>query len=110
MPASPIVLAHPVYNQNPVNYKFVVGLTSILVLPFNALRERVIFHNPHATASIALSCLVDQNNNPLPAVMNGAGSIIMLPLMTFDLTNHPVSGWNAISDTIGASFTILDFF
>ena len=109
MPAL-VSLQNPVYNQNPVNYQFVVGLTSIRVLPFNALRERVIFHNPHATAQIALSCLVDQNGNALPAVMNGAGSVIMLPLMTFDLTNHPVSGWNAVSDTVGGNLTILEFF
>jgi hypothetical protein len=109
MPAV-VSLENPKYSQNPVAYAFTLTGTSMQVLKFNALRERVIFHNPHATANVGLCCLVDQNGNPLAARVNGAGSILMLPLTTFDLTTSPSSGWNAITDTPGSGFTILEFF
>ena len=105
-----VTLQNPKYNQNPVTYAFTLTGTSQQVLKFNALRERVIFHNASATANVGLCCLVDQNGNPLAAHVNGAGSITMLPLTTFDLDTFPVSGWNAITDTPGSGFTILEFF
>jgi len=108
MPAV-VSLQNPDYSQNPVNYAFSLGNTSTQVLPFNALRRRVIFHNPNTTALIAICCLVDNRGNALAASVISPGSIILLPRTTFDLDNSPVSGWNAISDGSGG-LSILEFF
>ena len=102
--------SNPLYSQNPINYSFAVGTSSIRVLSFNALRRRVIFHNPHTSANIALTCLVDQNGNALPAVINGAGAFMLVSLGTLELKRHPVSGFNAISDNAGGVLTIWEFF
>jgi len=101
---------NPEYSQNPVAYALTLTGTSAQVLKFNAVRQRVIFHNPSSSANVGLCPLVDQNGNALAARVNGAGSILMLPLTTFDLDSSPSSGWNAITDTPGSGFTILEFF
>ena len=110
MPALGNLEIAPKYSQNPVAYAFTLTGSSVQVLKFNAIRARVIFHNPSGTANVGLSCLVDQNGNLLPATIHGPGSILMLPLTTFDLDSSPSSGWNAISDTPGSALTILEFF
>jgi hypothetical protein len=100
---------NPVYGQHPINWSLAVGLTSIRVLPVNNVRKRLMFHNPHATANIAVCCVVDQNGNALPAAINGQGSIVLSPLTTFEVRKHPVSAWNAISDDAAGQLTILEF-
>lgn len=98
----------PFYGQNPIDYGLTVGTSSSAVLAANPYRTKLVFHNPNATAKIAVCCAVDQNNVAQPAVMNGKGSFIILPLSTLTLDVRPVSAWNAISDTVSSALTILE--
>jgi hypothetical protein len=101
----------PFYGVNPLNYALTVGTSSVQVLAANPQRKGLVFHNPHATAKIAFCCATNNLGQALPAVMNGAGSMVLVPLGTFrvDPEMRPVSAWNAISDTAGAALTIFEF-
>lgn len=99
----------PFYGNNPVNYALAVGVSSILVLPANSNRKKVIFHNPHGTFKIAVCCAQDNTGAAQPAVMNGKGSFVILPLSTLIFEDQPTNAFNGISDNAGGQLSIFEF-
>jgi hypothetical protein len=101
----------PFYGPNPLNYALTVGTSSVQVLTANPVRKGLFFHNPNATAKIAVCCATNNLNQAQPAVINGAGSMMLVPLAVWEIDEpwRPVSAWNAISDTPGAFLTIFEF-
>jgi hypothetical protein len=98
----------PFYGANPVCYAVTVGTTSLQVIGLNPYRKKLLIQNPNPVAKIAVCGTVDQNGAPLPAVMNGKGSWLILPLSSLTLDNRPVAAMNAISDTPGAALTMFE--
>ena len=100
----------PFYGPNPVTYAVTVGTSSIPVIGVNPQRKGLVFHNPHATAKIAICCATNNLGQALPAVMNGPGTIVLVPLGTFSTLENmrAVNAWNAISDSAGGALTILE--
>lgn len=98
----------PFYGQNPVNYAIVVGTSSIPVLGANPNRKQLIFHNPHGTFQVAVCCALKSDGTNQAAVMNGAGSFVILPLSTLIFDQQPVQAWNAISNNAAGQLTIFE--
>jgi hypothetical protein len=98
----------PLYASNPINYAISVGLTSIAVIGANSNRKKLMFHNPHGTFKIAVCCQQDSTGANQPAVMNGKGSFVILPLSTLIFDQQPTSGFNAISDNAGGQLSIFE--
>lgn len=98
----------PFYARNPINYAVAVGLSSISVIGFNSNRKQLIFHNPHGTFKVAVCCAIKSDGTAQSAVMNGAGSFVILPLSTLIFDQQPTQAWNAISDNAGGQLTIFE--
>jgi hypothetical protein len=98
----------PFYAANPINYAVAVGVTSIQVIGSNSNRKQLIFHNPHATFQVAVCCAQDSTGANQPAVMNGKGSFVILPLSTLIFDRQPTSAFNGISNNAGGQLTIFE--
>jgi hypothetical protein len=106
----------------PYPYAQTIGTSSVSVLPANAARKKVIFHNPNDTAKIAV-CPVGPtrtpggSTSPIVAVINGPGCITLLPYQTQEVSGSSASGpqqtmnsaWVGIASAGGSSFTALEF-
>lgn len=100
---------------SPKGWAITVGTASIQALPGAKSRTRIIFHNPNATALIAVCPEANGSNaNPLPAVINGAGSFTILPGAMLDISRDKGevldAAFNIIANGGGASATIWEFF
>ena len=103
-----MTVGSPFYGPNPVNYAVAVGTSSIAVIGANSNRKQLMFHNPHGTFQIAVCCAQDSTGANQPAVMNGKGSFVILPLSTLIFDQQPTSAFNAISNNAGGQLTIFE--
>lgn len=79
--------------------------TSAQAIASNNSRSGIIFHNPSATASIALT-----PTSFGAAALNTAGSITIGPLGSITLTDvRNVDAWNAISSVASSPLTVFEF-
>jgi hypothetical protein len=101
-------------QQQPFFYAATVGTGSAQVIPANPARRRITFHNPNATAKIAICPTLGRT--AITCAVGGAGSFTLLPYdrVTFDPPTAAGSSgavstaWNAISDTGGSALTIIE--
>lgn len=72
-----------------------VGTASIALIAANSDRRYLLIHNPNDTIKIAIA------PTGTAAVINGAGSITLLPYGTFWAEDNfdPTNGFNVISST-----------
>jgi hypothetical protein len=110
----------------PFTYPQTLGTSSVTVLPANPARKKVIFHNPNATALIAV-CPVGPTRMPssppgpagalIVAATNGAGCSTLLPYQTIEVSGSTPSGpqqsmgsaWVGIASATNSAFTALEF-
>ncbi len=65
-------------QSSPIAWAYLLGVSSIAVLPQNLSRVSLIFHNPiEGGVSLFVCPAIDHNGNPLAA--GGAGSMLILP-------------------------------
>lgn len=110
-----LVPAAALAQQVPYAYPITVGTSPVQVLSSDTARKQVTFFNPNATALIAVcpsKSRVDSSN--ITCAINGAGSITILPYASVPIAGVGQNGavpssWNAISDTVGAHLTILEW-
>ena len=106
----------------PFTYPQTLGTSSVTVLPVNPARKKVIFHNPNATALIAVcpvgpSRAVPFSPTLIVAAINGAGCLTLLPSQTQEISGSTASGpqqsmgsaWVGVASAAGSSFTALEF-
>lgn len=102
-------------TQNlPFAYALTVGLTSVQVLPSNPTRRGVTFYNPGPN-TVAVCPALNNSQQAQAAVVNGAGSISILPMNV--LVMPPVAwpdaaatcAWNAIASGANSPFTAFEF-
>jgi hypothetical protein len=102
-------------QQQPYFLAATVGTGAAQVVPANAARHRITFHNPNTTAKIAICPTLGRT--AITCAVGGAGSVTLLPYdrVTFDQpaaagsSGSVPSPWNAISDTGGSALTIVEF-
>ena len=110
----------------PYTYPQTLGTSSVTVLPVNPARKKIVFHNPNATALLAV-CPVGPTRMPssppgpagapVVAAINGAGCLTLLPSQTQEISGSTASGpqqamgsaWVGIASAAGSSFTALEF-
>jgi hypothetical protein len=110
----------------PYVYPVTLGTSSVSILPANTARKKVIFHNPNATALIAV-CPVGPTRMPssppgpagalIVAAINGAGCSTLLPYQTIEVSGSTPSGpqqsmgsaWVGIASATNSAFTALEF-
>jgi hypothetical protein len=105
-------------NVVPLAWGTTVGQVSGPVFPGVPTIGRVIFVNPSASVSVAI-CPANVNLavngvyggfTPGVAVLNGAGSVTLLPMDMFVIDNlHCTTPWNGIASGPGGVLTILTF-
>jgi hypothetical protein len=106
----------------PYTYPQTLGTSSVTVLPANPARKKVIFHNPNATALIAVCPVgptraVGGSTALIVASINGAGCETLLPYQTVEVSGSTASGpqqqmgtaWVGIASATGSAFTVLEF-
>jgi hypothetical protein len=91
-----------------------VGTSPAQVLPPNTARRRIIFHNPHASATVSCCPLTKRGGTPIACAVNGVGSITLLASDVFVLDGAGSQpgvplGWNCVSDTSATPFTTFEF-
>lgn len=114
-----LCLAGPAFAQTaPYDLPYTVGTSSVAVLGANPARKRIIFANPNAVAKIAVCGAISRvNSAAIACTVGGAGSIVLLPYDRLVIEGIPAGGgggaipgaWNAISDTGGSAFTVIEF-
>jgi hypothetical protein len=104
----------------PYVYPVTLGTSSTQVLPVNPARKRVIFHNPNATALVAV-CPVGParvtGGVAVVAVINGVGCRTILPYDAFTVDGSSASGpqlympsaWVGIASAAASALTVLEF-
>jgi hypothetical protein len=110
-------------QQPPYTYPITLGTSSVTILPANPARKKLIFHNPNATAIVAV-CPVGPTRaaggSPalIVAAVNGAGCISILPYDRIELTNGAAasgpplsnnSAWVGIASAPGSAFTVWEW-
>jgi flavoprotein len=106
----------------PYTYPQTLGTSSVQVLPVNPARKKVIFHNPNATALIAVCPVgptraVGGSTALITAAINGAGCITLLPYDRVEVSGSTASGpqqsmgsaWVGIASAASSAFTVLEF-
>lgn len=106
----------------PFTYPQTLGTSSVTVLPVNPSRKKVIFHNPNATALIAVCPVgptraVGGSTSLITAAINGAGCITLLPYDRVEVSGSTASGpqqsmgsaWVGIASAGGSAITIYEF-
>lgn len=99
-------------NLSPRGWAVTVGVASAQCIPAgDNSRRKLMFHNPHGTNSVAVCPKTNgATDGDLAAVVNGAGSITILPLATFEIEGKNCqSAFNAIASGAGTPFTIWEF-
>jgi hypothetical protein len=109
-------------QQPPYVYPVTIGAAQATILPANPARKKLIFHNPNATALVAV-CPVGPNrapqsaSTPIVAAINGAGCTTILPYDRMEISGSTASGpqqamgtaWVGIASAGGSSLTIIEF-
>jgi hypothetical protein len=119
-----VCLASAAHAQQvpPFTYPQTLGTSSVTVLPVNPARKKVIFHNPNATALIAVCPVgptrtVGGSTALIVAAINGAGCLTLLPYQTVEVSGSTASGpqqamgtaWVGIASAASSNLTILEF-
>lgn len=97
---------------SPYAWPVTVGTSSAQVLPYDPLRKHVKFCNPNATALVAVAPNFNRaSGSTLTAVVNGAGSVTILPYACFDVDGYPTlaQAWSAIANSPSSALTIWEF-
>jgi hypothetical protein len=121
--ATALCFAGPALAQSPpFTYPQTIGTSSVSILATNPARKKLIFHNPHDVAKVAV-CPVGPNRTAnssqslVVAVINGAGCLTLLPYQTQEVSGSTASGpqqamgspWVGIASAGGSAITILEF-
>lgn len=92
-----------------------VGVTSVQVLPANTARKQVFFHNPNASATVAICPAVSRKDGTnVTCTVNGAGSITLYPgdkVLITGIGGNPAvpSAWNGIASAPSSALTVFEF-
>jgi hypothetical protein len=111
----------------PYTYPISLGATSIPIIGNNVARKKLIFHNPNATALVAV-CPVGPNRQPssppvagpgtpIVAAINGAGCLTILPYDRVEISGETPSGpqmqmpsaWVGIASAANSALTVWEF-
>lgn len=99
----------------PWGYAIMLGNTSAQILPSNPSRKGLIFSNP-SNVNVAVCPALTSNNQPLAAVVSGAGSftlfqgaILVLPQAGWPDNIGIGSAFNGIATAPNTPFTIWEF-
>jgi hypothetical protein len=115
------ILAGPAFAQQvpPYVYPVTIGTSQVTILPANIARKKLIFHNPNATALIAVCPTGPSRSNgaAITAAINGAGCTTILPYDRMEISGSTASGpqqqmpsaWIGIASAGGSSLTIIEF-
>jgi hypothetical protein len=112
--ASSLALA----QQAPFAWDVTVTNTSAQAIGANPSRKRIFFYNGSASATVACAPAVSRRTGlALAAVVNGAGSITLLPYGSITIDDGVASGpplfmptpWNCISSAGSSPLTIYEF-
>jgi hypothetical protein len=100
---------------SPLAYALTLGTSSVAIVPSNPSRKGIIFFNPSSN-TVAVCPAFTASGQALPAVVNGAGSINLLPNATLmlppagnDKTAGVGAAWNAIASGAATPFTVWEF-
>jgi hypothetical protein len=115
-----LCLAGPTFGQiPPFVYPIVLGTAQVTILPANTARKKLIFHNPNATALVAVCPVGPSRSNGavITAAINGAGCTTILPYDRVEVSGSTASGpqqqmpsaWIGIASAGGSSLTIIEF-
>jgi flavoprotein len=114
------ILAGPAFAQiPPFVYPIVLGTSQVTILPANIARKKIIFHNPNATALVAVCPTGPSRSNgaAITAAINGAGCTTILPYDRMEISGSTASGpqqqmpsaWIGIASAGGSSLTIWEW-
>jgi flavoprotein len=115
------ILAGPAFAQQvpPYVYPVTIGTSQVTILPANIARKKLIFHNPNATALIAVCPTGPSRSNgaAITAAISGAGCTTILPYDRMEISGSTASGpqqqmpsaWIGIASAGGSSLTIIEF-
>jgi hypothetical protein len=104
----------------PYTYAITLGTVSTQILPVDPLRKRLIFHNPNATALVAV-CPVGParvtGGVTVVAAINGAGCRTILPYDAFTVDGGEPGGpqlfmpsaWVGIGSAASTALTVFEF-
>jgi hypothetical protein len=83
-----------------------LGTSSVQVIGPQQNRTAILFHNPNATASVAVCPAVDTAGNAVVAQIDGGGSYTILPLSEKQIMGTCGCAWNAVASAGASSLTI----
>ena len=98
----------------PFGYALTVGTASAQILPQNPSRKGLIFFNPSAN-TVSICPAVTPGGAALAAIVNGAGSLSILPsgMLALPQPGWPDIGlgsaWNGIASGAGTPFSVWEF-
>jgi hypothetical protein len=98
----------------PYVYAITLGTSSVQILASNPTRKGVMFHNPGSN-SVAVCPALNIASAAVPAVLNGAGSVTILPGGVLVVPQNTwidavaTCAWNAIASGAGTPFTAWEF-
>lgn len=101
--------------EQPYVWPQTVGTTSAQVLPSSLARKQIVFHNPNATATIAVCPAVSRKDSTsVTCVINGAGSITLVPGQFVTIAGVGAipllkSAWNGIASSPSSALTVFEF-
>ena len=109
-------------QQPPYVYPVMLGTSSVSILPANTARKKLIFHNPNATALIAVCPIgptraVGGSASLIVAVINGPGCLTLIPYQSIEISGSTASGpqqqmpsaWVGIASAGGSALTVWEF-
>lgn len=98
----------------PLTYALTLGTTSTQIVPPNPTRKGILFHNPGPN-SVAVCPSLNNQMQPVAAVINGAGSLTIVPGGVLSVPPQTwvdalaTCGWNGIASGAGSPFTAWEF-
>jgi hypothetical protein len=106
----------------PYVYPVTLGTSSVSIVPANTSRKKLIFHNPNATALVAVCPVgptraVGGSASLIVAVINGPGCLTLLPYQSQEISGETASGpqqqmpspWVGIASAGGSALTVWEF-
>jgi hypothetical protein len=115
------ILAGPAFAQQvpPYVYPVTIGAAQATILPANPARKKLIFHNPNATALVAVCPTGPSRSNgaAITAAVNGPGCTTILPYDRMEISGSTASGpqqqmpspWIGIASAGGSAITIYEW-
>jgi hypothetical protein len=105
----------------PYTYPQTIGTSSVTILAANPSRKKLVFHNPNATALVAVCPVgptraVGGSASLIVAVINGAGCTTLLPYDCWEVSGSTASGpqqqmgsaWVGIASAPSSNLTIYE--